>query len=189
MNERLNFRAERTETIWGEDGNAFPSQILLDGIPVLRPGTTWLSCRLSDGRRAVPYISERTIVEPVRHPGRLWINMDLLNWRDEAGNDIPDFRTDLRFELWDDGTAFVSFYFMGESCDVPDIESFTFEVRPDDRPLMQCRYCLRYELGYCVKQGGKRPQWKEPLFLRLGDGRRFRLDFDCKNCQMNVYAQ
>ena len=64
-----------------------------------------------------------------------------------------------------------------------------FEVRPDDRPLMQCRYCLRYELGYCVKQGGKRPQWKEPLFLRLGDGRRFRLDFDCKNCQMNVYAQ
>ena len=131
MNERLNFRAERTETIWGEDGNAFPSQILLDGVPVLRPGTTWLSCRLSDGRRAVPYISERTIVEPVRHPGRLWINMDLLNWRDEAGNDIPDFRTDLRFELWDDGTAFVSFYFMGESCDVPDIDSFTFEVRPD----------------------------------------------------------
>ena len=47
MNERLYFRAERTETIWGEDGNAFPSQILLDGVPVLRPGTTWLSCRLS----------------------------------------------------------------------------------------------------------------------------------------------
>jgi putative protease len=22
----------------------------------------------------------------------------------------------------------------------------------------------------------------------LGDGRRFRLEFDCKHCQMNVYA-
>lgn len=64
-----------------------------------------------------------------------------------------------------------------------------FELHPDGRPLMQCRYCLRYELGYCVKQGGKRPQWHEPLFLRLADGRRFRLEFDCKNCQMNVYER
>lgn len=56
-------------------------------------------------------------------------------------------------------------------------------------PLMQCRHCLRYSLGYCVKRGGQHPQWKEPLVLRLGDGRRFRLQFDCKECQMNVYAE
>lgn len=56
-------------------------------------------------------------------------------------------------------------------------------------PLMQCRHCLRYSLGYCVKRGGQKPQWKEPLELRLGDGRRFRLQFDCKECQMNVYAE
>ena len=54
---------------------------------------------------------------------------------------------------------------------------------------MQCRHCLRYALGYCVKHGGCAPQWKEPLFLRLGDGRRFRLEFDCRHCQMNVYAE
>lgn len=54
--------------------------------------------------------------------------------------------------------------------------------------LMQCKHCLRYSLGFCVKHGGQKPQWREPLVLRLGDGRRFRLDFDCKNCQMNVYA-
>ena len=53
---------------------------------------------------------------------------------------------------------------------------------------MQCRYCLRYEMGYCVKHGGRRPQWKEPLALRLADGRRFRLEFNCQQCQMNVYA-
>jgi len=55
-------------------------------------------------------------------------------------------------------------------------------------PLMQCRYCLRHELGYCVRYGGQRPTWREPLFLRLGDGRRFRLEFDCSKCQMNVFA-
>ena len=55
--------------------------------------------------------------------------------------------------------------------------------------LMQCRHCLQYAMGYCVKHGGQKPTYKYPLFLRLGDGRRFRLEFDCKHCQMNVYAE
>ena len=55
--------------------------------------------------------------------------------------------------------------------------------------LMLCRYCLRHELGCCVRHGGQRPTWREPLFLRLGDGRRFRLKFDCSKCQMEVYAE
>ena len=54
--------------------------------------------------------------------------------------------------------------------------------------LMQCRHCLRYSYGYCVKNGGKKPVWREPLRLVLPDGRRFPLQFDCKNCQMNVYS-
>ena len=53
---------------------------------------------------------------------------------------------------------------------------------------MQCRYCLRHELGYCTKNGGRRPDWCEPLYLRLSDGRCFRLEFDCRLCQMNVIA-
>ena len=63
-----------------------------------------------------------------------------------------------------------------------------YELRPDGRPLMQCRHCLRYSLGCCVKHGGQKPTWREPLTLRLGDGRLFPLEFDCKNCQMNVLA-
>lgn len=51
---------------------------------------------------------------------------------------------------------------------------------------MQCRYCIRYELGFCVRRGGKKPEWREPLTLRLGDGRGFRLDFRCGECQMNL---
>ena len=55
--------------------------------------------------------------------------------------------------------------------------------------LMQCRHCLRFTLGYCVKHGGRKPAWREPLFLRLGDGREFRLEFDCRACQMNIYSK
>ena len=51
--------------------------------------------------------------------------------------------------------------------------------------LMQCRYCLRNEMGFCTKSG-KRAPWKEPLTISISDGREFQLQFDCKNCQMNV---
>ena len=64
-----------------------------------------------------------------------------------------------------------------------------FELSPVKNPLiMQCRHCLKYSLGYCVKNGGEKSPWKEPLYLKLDDGRRFRLEFQCSACQMNVYG-
>ncbi len=82
-----------------------------------------------------------------------------------------------------------------EDCNVAKYPDFIETPRdlshhPEKIPslLMQCRHCLRYALGYCVKHGGDRPTWSEPLYLSLPDGKRFRLDFDCKRCQMNVYA-
>ena len=63
-----------------------------------------------------------------------------------------------------------------------------YELKGGSGPIMQCRHCIRYSLGYCVKHGGKRPTWREPLSLVLGDGRRFRLEFDCQHCQMNVFV-
>ena len=48
---------------------------------------------------------------------------------------------------------------------------------------MRTKYCLRHELGLCPKlRPGTRP---DPLFL-LNNGRRLRLDFDCKSCEMTV---
>ena len=68
-------------------------------------------------------------------------------------------------------------------------ELSAYELKGGNGPIMQCRHCLRYSLGYCVKRGGKRPTWHEPLSLVLGDGRRFRLEFDCQHCQMNVFER
>ena len=54
--------------------------------------------------------------------------------------------------------------------------------------LMFCRHCLRYSMGWCpVHQKGNSP-YREPYYLQASDGKRFRLSFDCKNCQMKVYA-
>ena len=74
------------------------------------------------------------------------------------------------------------------SADFYGAEKTAYELKGGEGPIMQCRHCIRYSLGYCVKHGGNRPQWREPLSLVLGDGRRFRLAFDCNHCQMNVYG-
>ncbi len=75
-------------------------------------------------------------------------------------------------------------------------------LKPDFQPstipnqLMTCRFCLRHAWGQCKKEktaanemvNGKwlDGKWQDPLYLVLGDGRRFRLEFDCKRCEMLV---
>ncbi len=56
------------------------------------------------------------------------------------------------------------------------------------KAVMTCKYCLRYELGWCHRRidGSKAP--KDPLYLVSGK-RRFRLEFDCEKCEMKVLAQ
>ena len=67
-------------------------------------------------------------------------------------------------------------------------QSTAYELKGGSGPIMQCCHCIRYSLGYCIKHGGERPSWQEPLSLVLGDGRRFRLEFDCHHCQMNIFV-
>lgn len=84
--------------------------------------------------------------------------------------------------------------------DASDIQP-AYEVKRPASPavLMTCRHCIRYALGLCLQhknQDGQTvapaaipPQGlKEPLQLRLPDGRTFTLRFDCKRCEMSVLA-
>ncbi len=68
----------------------------------------------------------------------------------------------------------------------------------DDKALMTTKYCLRYELGCCLQgkneKEERRKEKKLPfiaptdtLILRNND-RRFRLDFDCRQCLMHIYS-
>lgn len=57
--------------------------------------------------------------------------------------------------------------------------------------VMRTRYCLRRELGICrkLKNGSKAyKDAKEPFYIQSGPNR-FRLKFDCSNCEMQVIAQ
>ena len=48
--------------------------------------------------------------------------------------------------------------------------------------VMRSAYCLRRELGECLRE---RPRLQGDLYLETG-GRRYRLDFDCRRCEMRL---
>ena len=60
--------------------------------------------------------------------------------------------------------------------------------QPKDAVLMFCKHCIRYSLGWCPVHHKVRSPFREPYYLVSSDGRRFRLEFDCKHCQMKVLA-
>ena len=59
---------------------------------------------------------------------------------------------------------------------------------PRDAVLMECKHCVRYSMGWCPVHHRKKSPYREPYYLVSGDGKRFRLEFDCKTCQMRIYA-
>lgn len=65
-----------------------------------------------------------------------------------------------------------------------------FELQPSHgQPLMTCRHCIRYALGWCFKRQSPLPGAplpSEPLFLSLQNGARLALHFDCSRCLMTV---
>lgn len=65
----------------------------------------------------------------------------------------------------------------------PALEVSTSTPRSDLR-VMTTRYCLRREMGRCLRTPSGR-LWPEPLYLKSGPNT-FRLGFDCTNCRMTL---
>ncbi len=61
-----------------------------------------------------------------------------------------------------------------------------FEVKAAEGvPLMFTKHCIKYEMGWCPREGNNQPTLKEPLYLKHKD-QRFELRFDCKKCEMQI---
>ena len=60
-----------------------------------------------------------------------------------------------------------------------------FEVKAEKGvPLMFTKHCIKYEMGWCPREGNKSAV-KVPLFLE-NNGQKFRLSFDCVRCEMQI---
>lgn len=77
----------------------------------------------------------------------------------------------------------VSFY---QSHGVKKVDPAYEQEPPENATLMFCKHCLKYSMGWCaLHQKGHSP-YKEPFYLQSTDGKRFKLSFDCKHCQMKL---
>lgn len=74
-----------------------------------------------------------------------------------------------------------------EQCGV-DNPAWSYEREPKQRAeLMRCKYCMRYELGICLKRNAdESSKYKQPLKLVGSDGAEYSLAFDCEKCEMAV---
>lgn len=63
--------------------------------------------------------------------------------------------------------------------------AFERERPAGDVVLMTCRHCIRHDLGMCLREHPDRRR----LFLRLPDGKKFALRFDCARCEMQVVQE
>lgn len=71
-----------------------------------------------------------------------------------------------------------------ESCGVGEIAP-GFEVKAQEGvPLMFTKHCIKYEMGWCERYGGK-TEHPEPLYIHHKN-QHFELRFDCKKCEMEV---
>lgn len=71
-----------------------------------------------------------------------------------------------------------------EACGVTEIAP-GFEIKaPQGVTLMFMKHCIKYEMGWCPREGGK-SLFPEPWFL-LHKDLRFKLQFDCKQCEMHL---
>lgn len=70
---------------------------------------------------------------------------------------------------------------------VIDVESGFEKIASKNAALMYTKYCLKYEMGWCHCLNNPKPAPSEKLYLRSGNNT-FELHFDCKNCEMQVFA-
>ena len=59
----------------------------------------------------------------------------------------------------------------------------------DGKPLMTSKYCLRYEIGQCLKKKCNQQvtaDYRSDLFL-VNNGRRLQLKFNCDRCEMEIH--
>ncbi|MBR1498065.1 MAG: U32 family peptidase [Bacteroidaceae bacterium] len=153
---------------------------------------------LADWRREVMAEVEKMVKSRKREPSFTAGNTSA--FRSQACSALPDAIPFKDFRLNVSNLMAEQFY-NSVKCKVtePALEVATPSAGKAGLPLMTCRFCIRHAWGQCKKEkpatGSKATDgrqtgdtWQDPLFLVMGDGRRFRLHFDCKKCEMTVLS-
>jgi len=80
-------------------------------------------------------------------------------------------------------------FYKEHGCEVKQ-DAFELLKRTDGLEVMTTKYCIRSELGYCIRKNKKLPEdWLSDKFTLHGQYQDFSIVFDCKVCAMRIYAK
>jgi putative protease len=99
-------------------------------------------------------------------------------------NDIPYPVKEIGYE-WNISNRLARQFYQRHGVVNPEM---AFEKLSDHhgKTVMTMKHCLKFQLGFCQKFGGTKPEnFTEPFFLNDGKNE-LRLDFDCALCVMKV---
>lgn len=71
-----------------------------------------------------------------------------------------------------------------QMCNPSSHRELNYEIGHRDGELLRSKYCIRAQIGQCLKENGR----KGALYL-VNNSRRFPLFFDCHNCEMAVLQE
>lgn len=161
-------------------------------------GTPFVASRIDVNIAKIPFVAASSVNELRRKALEMLAEKRVESFRPSGTpvviNDVPYFETLL------DGRANVvnrlseQFYRRHGVFDIehgPDMPGGGYHGDNSSIPLMTTKYCLRYELGQCLLHKCNRKvdeEYKGDLFL-LNNGRKFKLAFDCKHCEMQLFAE
>ncbi len=95
---------------------------------VVRESAPGMSLELEDGTKIFPAVAEIVRYEK---DGVQYIEFNNMPWADAQGRILPHFLASVRHEIFPDGTAFSSGFFMSECFDPPAVKNFRIALSPD----------------------------------------------------------
>ncbi len=125
----------------------------------------------------------RKVMEDLLSARRMHYNRETASWQ-HTTHIFPDAPHDYRANV---ANSLARMFYKSHL--VNDVQP-AYELRPvPNAVIMECKYCLRYSLGWCSGGQHSHSPYREPFSLETGNGKRFRLEFDCRKCLMTIHCE
>lgn len=138
-----------------------------------------------DEERFIPAsaISEarRKTIEKLLSARRINYRRNIARITKDNTTPFPEQQTDYRGNVMN---KLAEQFYREHNCEVTEPAYEASYVK--GREVMHCKHCIKYAFGWCTREGKRNNRYREPFYIETNNGKRFRLSFDCKACEMKV---
>lgn len=125
--------------------------------------------------------ARRKTVEKLLSARRINYRRNIARITKDNATPFPEQQTDYRGNVMN---KLAEQFYREHNCEVTEPAYEASYVK--GREVMHCKHCIKYAFGWCTREGKRDNRYKEPFYIETNNGKRFRLSFDCKACEMKV---